>query len=163
MPAHTIPVVSDCMSAALQVISPHDTVTDAATLMRERSIRHLLVFDGGGLVGIVSDRDLRAPTGSLEPGSGVPSVGDVMSREVVSVSSDTPLNRAVRVMVSRKVGSLVVMDGKNVAGVMTRADALEALVDLLEGKTPRPELERTAEMPNRRQILPRDPSRDAAR
>ena len=53
-------LVKDSMTREVVTLAPQDTAKDALALCRERRIRHLPVVEDGGLVGIVSDRDLRS-------------------------------------------------------------------------------------------------------
>jgi CBS domain-containing protein len=102
--------------------------------MRAEGVRHVVVTEGGQLVGIVSDRDLRGFLLDGEPTlSPQAPVRTVMSASPVAVSPDMPLAEAVRTMLASKIGALpVVADGRPV-GILTRADALEALLAVIEG------------------------------
>jgi acetoin utilization protein AcuB len=159
--ASTIPPVADHMTAAPQVIAPHEPLSTAIRYMDELEIRHLPVVDGAKLVGIVSDRDVELA--AELPGIDIDElpVEQVMTPKAFTVRADTPLNVAARAMAARKIGSAVVLEGKAVIGVLTTTDALAALVDLLEGKLPRTELGRTTLGPTRPKT--RQPTREARR
>lgn len=126
-------IVRDWMSRAPVSVSPDVPVGQVAGLMRNQAIRHVLVMENEQLVGIVSDRDLRGllmeggPT--LSPSSPVASV---MSEPPVAVDPETPLSEAVRTMLEHKIGALPVVDGGRAVGILTRADALEALLAVIE-------------------------------
>jgi acetoin utilization protein AcuB len=115
--------------------SPHtigaDQMLDVASeLMRKHKIRHLPVLRGGGVVGILSQRDVALISGlpSVTP-SEVP-VEDVMSEEVYSVGAETPLDEVAATMAAHKYGAaLVVAERDHVIGVFTTIDALHALAD----------------------------------
>ena len=125
--------VRDWMSQAPVSVSPDVSVAQVAGLMRNQDIRHVLVMESQQLVGIVSDRDVRglqvegAPT--LSPSS---PVSTVMSEPPISVDPETPLTEAVRTMLEHKIGALPVLDGARPVGILTRADALEALLAVIE-------------------------------
>ncbi len=144
-----IPAVIDCMTAAVQVIAPHEGIDAARDLMDRQEIRHLPVVRGDALVGIVSDRDLKRAAGLPGVDAEHLTVEDVMTRHPRTVHPDTPLNVAIREMVKGKIGSVVVVTGGGVIGVVTTTDALEALVDLLEGKLPRVDIENELDGPTR--------------
>jgi CBS domain-containing protein len=124
----------DWMSRTPLSVSPDVPVARVARLMRAESVRHVVVVEGGQLVGIVSDRDLRGLLLDGEPTlSPQAPVSTVMSAPPVAVGPETPLAEAVRTMLAHKIGALpVVADGRPV-GILTRADALEALLAVIEG------------------------------
>lgn len=54
-------------------------------------------------------------------------VGDVMTREFVSVSSDLPVSLCAREMMAKHVGSLIVKDNQNLKGIITEGDVIKAI------------------------------------
>jgi acetoin utilization protein AcuB len=128
-----VPVIADCMTLAPYVISPDAPLPRAQALMREGGFRHLPVMRGEKLVGIVSDRDIALVQCISRRGADEFFVEDVMTRDPYVVARDMPLAQVARDMLDRKIGSAVVVDAKGVAGVFTVTDALQALVQVLEG------------------------------
>ena len=128
MPKHT---VHEFMTVGPLVVGQSSTLADAHRLMRERSIRHLPVVDGGILVGLVSQRDLYL----LETLKGVDpateTVDEAMTADPFAVAPDAPLEDVAAEMARRKVGSAVVVDRGSVIGVFTTTDALRALSAVL--------------------------------
>jgi len=99
------------------------------------------VLEDGGLVGIVSDRDLRSAT----PAFGDPAraaalaevrVGDVMAREVVTARPDDPIDTAANTMREKKINCLPVLEGDELVGIVTSSDVMESLVYLLGAHEP---------------------------
>ena len=138
--------VRDRMSRTVTTVLPETRLGVAATLMRDRGIRHLPVVDAlGHLVGIVTARDLRqalfAPAVQAE-GTDLPAllaaltVGDVMTRGVVSVRAVTPIRDAARVMHERRLGALPVVEGGRLVGILTETDVLRAFQELLGDAMP---------------------------
>ena len=110
-------------------MSPETPVGEVARLMRTEGIRHVLVVDGDVLVGIASNRDF-AGTRSISrptsrPGRRSPRI---MTESPVTVSAQTPLTEAARAMLDQKIGALPVTDDLRLVGILTKADALEALL-----------------------------------
>ena len=103
----------------------------AHQLMREHSFRHLPVIDNGKLVGILSDRDLHLLVTRNGANPEVVTVEEAMTKCVVAVAPETPLDEAIELMISARCGSLVVMGKRGVSGILTSTDALSALIDLL--------------------------------
>jgi len=121
------------MTPAPYVISPDAPLPRAQALMREHGFRHLPVMRGEQLVGIVSDRSIALVQCVARRGADEFFVEDAMTPDPYVAARDAPLTKVAREMVDRKVGSAVVLDGTRVAGVFTVTDALEALVEVLEG------------------------------
>jgi CBS domain-containing protein len=101
-------------------------------LMESQRIRHVLVMDGERLAGIVSSRDVRAPLVVADPSrpplSASSPVSEAMSEVVVTASPSTPLTNAAREMLDQKIGALPVLEEGRPVGILTKSDALEALV-----------------------------------
>jgi acetoin utilization protein AcuB len=120
------------------------SVTQALRMMRDKKVRRLPVLDGKGkLVGIVSDKDLLhaspSPATSLAVWEMTEllaklTVEKVMTREVVTVSEDLPLEEAARIMVDRRIGGLPVMREQTLAGIITETDLFKVLMELLGGR-----------------------------
>lgn len=124
-------------------VSPDDNFPQAMNMIRKRKIRHLPVVDKGKLVGIVVEKDLLsnqpspATTLSLyEIYSLLETlrVRQIMSRPVITVEGDCPLEEAARIMVENKISCLPVMDGEKLAGIITETDVFKVLVEVLGGK-----------------------------
>lgn len=138
----------DVMTTDVIGCSPGDTVANVAALMAERGISGLPVVDGGELVGMVSEGDLiaRSEIGSGEKKSswwlrllGTQSsasdyvkasgqhVRDVMTTEVVSVNTDTPLSDVANLFASEHIKRAPVLDGGKLVGIVSRANLVQAV------------------------------------
>lgn len=136
-------VVRDWMSRRIISIRPDSRLGEAATVMRRRKIRHLPVVERGGrLVGIVTARDLRqalfAPSvqaglSNLRGVLDTVAVRDIMRRRVDSVSPDTSIQDAARLMHERGIGALPVMARRRLVGMLTDSDVLAGLQRALGG------------------------------
>lgn len=126
--------------------TPDLSVTDALRLMTERKIRRLPVLDSSGkLVGIVSDRDLLLASPSPATSLAVWEIHDLlakltvekmMSTNVITVTEETPLEEAARVMVDNRIGGLPVMRGEALVGIISESDLFKTLLELLGGRRP---------------------------
>jgi acetoin utilization protein AcuB len=134
-------LVRDWMTRNLVTLSPEASVAEALTLCRERRIRHVPILEEGRLVGIVSDRDLRDASPALgDPGRARAlreiRVGDVMSREVITVDPRDSIENAAQEMYELKIESLPVVPegpaapGEELLGIVTSSDVMRALVML---------------------------------
>lgn len=134
-------LVKERMTRNLIVVAPDQTVPQAVRLMRENHIRRLPVVDKGGhLVGIVSDRDLLRASPSPATSLSVWEIAylldeikvrTVMTAKVLTVTGDTPLEDAARVLAENKIGGLPVLDDGALAGMITETDLFRAFVELL--------------------------------
>ncbi len=128
----SIPEIRGVMTGSPRSIELDAPVREAEDLMVDHEIRHLVVTEGGELVGMVSDRDIafasNAPAESLRDQL---RVRDVCSLEVYAVESDTPLDRVLVEMAERRIGSAVVTDGGKIAGLFTATDACRVFAQFL--------------------------------
>lgn len=115
----------DIMRTKVVTIGPDETADAAWTRMRRRGIRHLVVIDGTQLAGVISERDLGGRTGAgARKGR---AVRDLMTRRVASASPETALADAADQMRELLIGSLPVLDGDRLVGIVTATDVFDAL------------------------------------
>ena len=117
--------VQDVMTEGVQTIAPGAAAEDAWELMRLKRIHHLVVTEGAGIIGILSDRDAGGREGA--PVRKNRTVADLMTEQVVIVPPATPIRKAANLMRGRSIGCLVVSDEGRVAGIVTVADLLTLL------------------------------------
>lgn len=122
-----VQTVSQIMSAPVVTVSGEMPVTEASTLCHRHAFRHLPVQgSGGALVGMVSDRDLLGVQ-HLAPRR---LVRDVMTREVLTALTTTPVRSAAGVMVDEGISALpVIDDGHVLVGIVTTSDLLRCIVN----------------------------------
>jgi acetoin utilization protein AcuB len=113
--------LQDIMSTDIKTIEPGAGLEEARELMRQHRIHHLLVFAGGEVVGIVSDRDLAQRT-EVKGG-----VAGVMSEDLVTASPKTTVRQAANLMRGRGIGCLAVVEGDRPVGILTTTDLLELI------------------------------------
>ena len=133
--------VKERMTRNPVVVAPDLSVPQAMKLMSEGHIRRLPVLDKGGhLVGIVSQKDLLlaspSPATSLSVWEipyllGEIKVRTVMTAKVITVTEDTPLEDAARIMADNKIGGLPVLAGGALVGIITETDLFRVFVELL--------------------------------
>ncbi len=131
--------VSKRMTPNPVTCTPDTPVFEASEIMKREGVQRLPVLDEcGNLVGIVSEKNIinASPNGKLSMVEfahqlSLLEVGDVMSREVITVYTDDPIEQAARKMCDQDVSILPVIDynGKLV-GVVTRSDLFKLLLEL---------------------------------
>jgi acetoin utilization protein AcuB len=144
-------LVRDVMQTKLVTATPLTTLPEAIKLVAERRIRHLPVVDpGGSLVGIVSDRDLKRAMASAATSleahelrfllDRLP-VAEIMTRAVVTIGPESPVEEAARLMVQKRIGAVPVVDAGDLVGILTETDVLALFVEMLGAGVPSSRLE----------------------
>ena len=114
--------VRDAMTEDPRSIGASASVVEAARLMREQHIGSLPVTEDERLVGMITDRDI---TTRVVAESAVPettSVGDVYSRDLISVEPNNDLEEALRLMARHQVRRLPVVENGRLVGIVAQAD-----------------------------------------
>lgn len=132
-------LVRDLMTADVVTLERNEKLVVADDVMRLGRIRHLPIVDAeGGLVGIVSQRDLfhSGLMKALGYGSHAQQhvldmlvVDEAMKTDVVTTAPNTPLVEAAKTMLERKIGCLVVIDGGKIAGILTEGDFVKLVAE----------------------------------
>jgi acetoin utilization protein AcuB len=133
-------LVGERMSHPVITISHDLPIIEAVNLMRREHIRRTPVIKDGKLVGIVSDKDLL--NASPSPATSLSiwemnyllskiTVDDVMTTEVITIDTDTPIEEAARIMVDNKIGGMPVMKGDRVVGIITETDIFKIFLELM--------------------------------
>lgn len=115
--------ISQIMTTEVEGIAPVASAADARNLMKSRGIRHLVVRQGGRVVGVISQRDLGGTRGSVPAGT----VGELMTTDVVTVAPDATLRDAANLLRGHRIGCLPVLDGPSLAGIVTISDVLDVI------------------------------------
>ena len=121
--------IADFMTPMPHTVGSEQMITFAQKMMQKYDIRHLPVLHGGELYGIVSDRDLGMIAGLNEVNPDCTTVEEAMTQEAYTVSKDTPLFAVLQEMLEHKYGSVVVVEGTKIIGILTTHDALKLLVE----------------------------------
>jgi acetoin utilization protein AcuB len=134
-------LVRDSMTREVVTVGPETTAAAALALCREKGIRHLPVLEGGWLVGMISDRDLRSATPALGDPDRAEAleriqVADEMAKEVATVRPEDPIEEAAIEMYERKIGCLPVVDDGDLVGIVTSSDVMRAFVRLVGAHAP---------------------------
>jgi CBS domain-containing protein len=122
--------ISDVMRVRLVSVAPNETVQSAIARMVEAGVGSVAVCEGARLVGIFTERDVLRLAGEEAGLDGI-RVGDVMTRDVQTVSGDDDLLAAARLMGERRIRHLPVVQGDNVLGIVGIRDVLGALTERL--------------------------------
>ncbi len=134
-------LVGERMSHPVITVHPETSLQDALHLMHTEHIRLLPVVDKkGNLVGIVAERDLIQASPSDATSLSVWEVSYLISKitiqklmttKVITVSEDTPLEEAARIMADHKLTGLPVVRGEKLVGIITETDLFRIFLELL--------------------------------
>jgi acetoin utilization protein AcuB len=133
-------LVGERMSKPVITIPPDMPISDALNLMKKEQIRRTPVVKDGKLAGIVSDKDLLNASPSPVTTLSIwemnyllskVTVEQVMSQNVMTVTDDTPIEQAARIMADNKIGGLPVMRDGQVVGIITETDLFKVFLELL--------------------------------
>jgi acetoin utilization protein AcuB len=136
-------LVGERMTRNPITVGPDTPVNEALNLIRREKVRRLPVLRNGKLVGIVSEKDLLYASPSPATSLSVweihyllskITVENVMRRQVLTVSEDECLENAARIMADNKVGSLPVMRGDLLVGIITETDLFKVFVELFSAR-----------------------------
>lgn len=129
--------VRDFMSVDPPTVASNDSLQRVVELLRRRDIRSVAVLEAGKLIGIVTDRDVR------QVAPGYPLLHDeaeirryienlkvtaALTADPMTIAPNAPLVEAAKVLETYRIGSLPVLDGAKLVGMLTVADLLRAFV-----------------------------------
>lgn len=133
-------LVRERMSHPVITVRPDTTMQDALEIMRKDHIRRLPVVNKRGqIIGILSEKDVLKASPSEATTLSVwearellrkVKVEEIMTSEVVTVSDDTPLEEAARVMADCKVSGLPVLKDGRLVGLITETDLFKTFLEL---------------------------------
>jgi acetoin utilization protein AcuB len=133
-------LVGTRMTFPVVTVSPDMPINNALDLMKREHIRRTPVVTEGKLVGIVSDKDLL--NASPSPATSLSiwemnfllskvTVKDVMTIDVLTITEDTPIEEAARIMADNKIGGLPVLRGDQVVGIITETDLFKIFLEFM--------------------------------
>jgi CBS domain-containing protein len=127
--------IREVMTADPRTVEPSATLQEAARLMKSEDVGSLPVVEGDRLVAMVTDRDI-AIRGVAEGKDGSATVGDIASRDLVTIDPQQSLEEAMRIMGDHQVRRLPVCeeDGRLV-GIVAQADVALDAPDRAAGET----------------------------
>jgi len=128
--------IRDIMTKNPITVDSETLVLDAQKIMKESNIRRLPIVDKGKLVGIVTQHDLLQASPSPATSLSVHelnyllakmTVKEVMKKNPVTFTPDTPFEEALRIGQEKKIGSFPVMDKGKLVGIATESDIVRFL------------------------------------
>lgn len=138
-------LVGNRMSRPVISLAPDMPIMDALTMMKREHIRRAPVIKDGRMVGFVSITDLLNASPSTATSLSVwelnylmskITIKDVMTKNVLTVKEETPIEEAARIMADNKIGGLPVLRGDEVVGIITETDLFKVFLELMGAREP---------------------------
>ncbi len=135
-----MPPVGAVMTPFPHFVRADESLAEVERLMAEHDIRHVPVQEEGRVVGVISERDLRAlARPALRPAEVEKlRAGDILTPEPYVVDFGTPLAEVVSEMAERRIGSAIVVRRGKLAGIVSVVDVCHVLASVLELYFPSP-------------------------
>ncbi|WP_210023465.1 MULTISPECIES: CBS domain-containing protein [unclassified Paenibacillus] len=109
-------MTTDCSTVTLK-----DNVYEAAVKMKQEDTGFIPVVDGKKLIGVLTDRDI-VVRGLAEKREGSSAIKEVMSDKVVSVTPETTVDEAAKIMATEQIRRLPVVENGNLVGIVSIGD-----------------------------------------
>jgi CBS domain-containing protein len=121
-----IMIVRDIMSRNVKTVRPDDSALDAVRKMNKFRIGSVVVVNSGRPIGIITERNIleRIVEPRLDPDT--VKAKDIMSRPLVTVDPHTAVEEAAKIMATKTIKTLPVVDGNNIKGIVTSSDIVKA-------------------------------------
>src|SRR5918999_1237560 len=110
-------LVAEVMTPEVVTVEPSASIAEAAKRMIQQEKGPLPVVEGDRPVGMVTDRDIIARVVAEERDPGSLTVGDIATRELVTISSDQDVGEAARLMDEHQLDRIVVVEGERLGGI----------------------------------------------
>ena len=132
--------VGDRMSRPVITVTPDMAIHDVLAMFKQEHIRRAPVIKNGKLVGIVSETDLLNASPSDVTSLSIwemnyllskITVKIVMTKKVITIDEDTPIEEAARIMADNKIGGLPVLKKGRVTGIITETDLFKIFLEIM--------------------------------
>ncbi|MFH1773613.1 MAG: CBS domain-containing protein [Methanobacteriota archaeon] len=117
--------VKDAMTKNVKTISPSATMAEAARIMKKNRIGCLVVAEGSKPVGIITERDIAYKIVAEEKSSDT-AVKEIMTKDLKTIDKEKTLKDAARIMAAHVIRRLLVVENKELIGIITLEDIMKA-------------------------------------
>jgi CBS domain-containing protein len=109
-------------------VAPGSSVFDAIKIMADKAVGSLLVMDGEGLLGIVTERDYARKVILKGRASESTTVSEIMTTEILSATSLQSVNDCMELMTEHRIRHLPVVEDDRVIGLISIGDLVQAII-----------------------------------
>ncbi|MBE0619842.1 MAG: CBS domain-containing protein [Burkholderiales bacterium] len=124
----TVAQILKLKPAGVVSIGPDVPVLDALKLLGDKSVGAVLVMDGSGLVGIISERDYTRKVEVKGKSAGTTLVREIMTAEVVCVTPNQTNEECMALMTGKRLRHLPVIEGGKVVGILSIGDLVKDVI-----------------------------------
>lgn len=124
--------VHDAMTSNVLTVDPKTNVAEAANLMTKYKIGCLIVKSNSEPEGLITESDIIRKIVSKDIKASEITIGEVMSKNLISINPGCELNEAARVMAKNKIRRLPVVNEGVLVGILTSSDVLMVSPELTE-------------------------------
>ncbi|WP_423743390.1 CBS domain-containing protein (plasmid) [Haladaptatus sp. SPP-AMP-3] len=135
--------ISDIASMEVITAKEETDLVDIASMMSEENVGCVPIVDGERPVGIVTDREIALSLADEADASGR-TVGDVMTRDPITIDADASVHDAIERMEDADIRRIPVVEDEELVGIVTLddvlvmlADEMDDAADVIEEQTPR--------------------------
>ncbi len=138
------------MTRNVVTVAKDASVLHVRNLLREKDINQVPVVDGKKVIGVITDGDIRENSASPASTLSVHELnyllsemkaGDIMTRNPITVSPETPIEEAAKVLNEKGIGCLPVVSNDELMGIITTCDMLNVLLEVMGVGTPSSRIE----------------------
>ncbi|MDP3921420.1 MAG: CBS domain-containing protein [Candidatus Omnitrophota bacterium] len=126
------PTIRKYMTTEPAVIESTRSLEDADRIMKDLKIRHLPVMHDGKLLGIISDRDIKAALGIIGSNPDSAKVADICHQHPYQVGPEHKLHEVLDEMADHHYGSVLVVQHDKLVGILTMIDVCRAFSEILQ-------------------------------
>jgi len=117
--------VKELMTKDVVTINKEKTIVEAAQVIGDKGVGSLVITDNGNIVGVLTERDIitKCVAKGCEPSK--TKVSEIMSSPVVAIDPEADIIDAAKLMVSKMIRRLPVLEGGKLVGIITTYDLVK--------------------------------------
>jgi CBS domain-containing protein len=118
--------IRDVMTENPTTCEPKSSIVDCAKVMAREDVGPIPIVEGNRVVGLVTDRDIVVRAVAEGRDIKQTTVGDIASKDLITVTPDDDFNRALELMSQHQVRRIPVVEGDQLVGIISQADVARA-------------------------------------
>jgi CBS domain-containing protein len=124
--------VKQAMTKNVLVTNPTFSVRSAAKIMAEQRVGSLVVQENNKIVGIITELDIIWKVVANDKDPNTTTVGEIMSKKVITIRADQTIEEASVLMVENKIKKLPVVENNKLVGIITATDLISVQPKMIE-------------------------------